>query len=56
MRLHNSVGSAWKLCDLHARLDIVYHTFIWYCKNIKEEILIFMVNSLENVNEQGCLN
>ena len=55
MRLHNSVGSAWK-CDLHARLDIACHTFISCCKNMKEETLIFMVNCLENVNEEDCLN
>jgi hypothetical protein len=35
VRLHNSVRSAWKRCDLHTRLDIICHTFIRYCKNIK---------------------
>jgi hypothetical protein len=25
VRLHNSVGSAWKPCDLHARLDCLSH-------------------------------
>ena len=54
VRLHNNVGSAWKLCDLHAKLDIVCHTFIWYCKNNREEILTFKDNCFEKC-KQGRL-
>jgi hypothetical protein len=54
VRLYKSDGAVWERDDLHARLDILYYTFIWYCKNIKDEILIFMVNCLENVNKEVC--